>query len=1099
MKKSKIRSHHTRSQGPSARPVTARRLLVETLCERRVLATVTGMVFSDTNDDWRAAAHEVKLADRLVFADHNDNGLPDDGEPFALTDIDGNFSLEQLGSDDQIIRLFGGSAVQQPQFPLLPRGIAPAIDLGELQFAAESGKLRLDPFGHRAAILSQHGITIADLASRESYAVQVGATPVDFAFLADGSLLVLATDGLGNQAFHVAADGLVQPVDLLADAWSDGDVLPRGDSSAPAAFAGWTAISVDADGHGVLIPRGDGGPVVVHQLISASGGISSWDTATSVDPNATLAGGGAVTTVIAEPSELGLALSLWSNSSGTVIGAPQIAVEGGERLLAYSDPTGLAYVLLSADADETGRSVAVLDASSAFAPLQTIPGLGNFIAIDTQRSVVFAWSSETSRLRAIDALTAETVADWLIEPPLAGEPLELAFDSAANELVVLGTAGLATVPLDRVDAHRVTLNGSVPSYQLRFAAQATTENQPPLFVDPLEFEVIQGEALTLSPHGLLWHALDPDGDPLVVVRTSSPEHGVATVAPDGTMSFLPDAGFVGTDSFRALLHDGQTASAETIVKINVLPAVVPEPELTITVHPVPENIYPGFVVGEIEVLGFGGRPLIYTIADPRFEVIDGFIVVAPGALLNYEDQDLITTSVTAWDEETDVAVTRTFSVQLTDEDDAIADIQPRSAAVHENVAGELIAELMVIDEDAEQLFFFSVDDDRFEIHHRNLRLKPGVSLDYEAGSQITIQITATDAFGGGNSLTVPFTIEVIDAAEAAGTIALTNDTVMEWVPGAEVGEVIVDGLPLANRYVASVDDSRFEIVGGLLKLRPEEYLTFATQQEAQLVITVRDSGQAFPAMSETFVVSVLENGNPFHNSQSPYDVNSDGIVTPLDALLIINALSRNGGGGPITSFSPPGRYWDVNGDGLITPLDALLIINYINRQNRNQGLSEPEAQVQTPPPETDAQQDAGPRQIAGPANEIVTPRSQLIAEGFDARDAEPEPRRPAPTAAELAPAIEVSLVAESAREPFATQLAVRGDRLREIVSQRRELAADWERAINGVRSQLPALEQRLKTLLTPDQLVILEHRFAGIDHTRLIARIDTLLGRLDRA
>src|SRR5690606_25541665 len=168
-----------------------------------------------------------------------------------------------------------------------------------------------------------------------------------------------------------------------------------------------------------------------------------------------------------------------------------------------------------------------------------------------------------------------------------------------------------------------------------------------------------------------------------------------------------------------------------------------------------------------------------------------------------------------------------------------------------------------------------------EIHHRNLRLKPGVSLNYEAGSEVIVHITATDALGGGNSLTVPFTIEVIDVAESASSIALTNNTVMEWVPGAEVGEILVDGLPLGPSYVASVDDSRFEIVGGLLKLREEEFLSFSTQQEAQLIISVRDSGQVFPAVSETFLVIVLENENPFHNPGSPYDVNSDGMVTPL--------------------------------------------------------------------------------------------------------------------------------------------------------------------------------------------------------------------------
>jgi len=90
------------------------------------------------------------------------------------------------------------------------------------------------------------------------------------------------------------------------------------------------------------------------------------------------------------------------------------------------------------------------------------------------------------------------------------------------------------------------------------------------------------------------------------------------------------------------------------------------------------------------------------------------------------------------------------------------------------------------------------------------------------------------------------------------------------------------------------------------------------------------------------LIEVLENDNPFHNPESPFDVNSDDEVTPLDALLILNALSQNGAAGPISQFPPPGRYWDVNGDGMITPLDALLILNYLNVRNRTAAVSEPE-------------------------------------------------------------------------------------------------------------------------------------------------------------
>jgi hypothetical protein len=71
---------------------------------------------------------------------------------------------------------------------------------------------------------------------------------------------------------------------------------------------------------------------------------------------------------------------------------------------------------------------------------------------------------------------------------------------------------------------------------------------------------------------------------------------------------------------------------------------------------------------------------------------------------------------------------------------------------------------------------------------------------------------------------------------------------------------------------------------------------------------------------------------PWRNPIDPYDVNDDGLVTPLDVLLIINELNRIGRGPllpPSGSQTPP-PYVDVSGDNDVTPIDALLVINALN-------------------------------------------------------------------------------------------------------------------------------------------------------------------------
>ncbi len=65
------------------------------------------------------------------------------------------------------------------------------------------------------------------------------------------------------------------------------------------------------------------------------------------------------------------------------------------------------------------------------------------------------------------------------------------------------------------------------------------------------------------------------------------------------------------------------------------------------------------------------------------------------------------------------------------------------------------------------------------------------------------------------------------------------------------------------------------------------------------------------------------------NPANPLDASDDGDVSPLDALLVINALNRRGAGE--STHESRKYYLDTNGDGSLTPLDALLIINQLNR------------------------------------------------------------------------------------------------------------------------------------------------------------------------
>lgn len=79
---------------------------------------------------------------------------------------------------------------------------------------------------------------------------------------------------------------------------------------------------------------------------------------------------------------------------------------------------------------------------------------------------------------------------------------------------------------------------------------------------------------------------------------------------------------------------------------------------------------------------------------------------------------------------------------------------------------------------------------------------------------------------------------------------------------------------------------------------------------------------------------------PYQNSLNRFDVSGDGSISPIDVLMIINALNTPGNKTlttPTTSPSTPFVYFDTSGDNFISPIDALLVINAINSGGQSEG------------------------------------------------------------------------------------------------------------------------------------------------------------------
>ncbi len=79
---------------------------------------------------------------------------------------------------------------------------------------------------------------------------------------------------------------------------------------------------------------------------------------------------------------------------------------------------------------------------------------------------------------------------------------------------------------------------------------------------------------------------------------------------------------------------------------------------------------------------------------------------------------------------------------------------------------------------------------------------------------------------------------------------------------------------------------------------------------------------------------------PLHNGLIATDVNKDFTVSPLDALLVINALHKQSAGQSASGEGEGSKpsFVDVSGDGIVSPLDALLVINELNAEGEGNML-----------------------------------------------------------------------------------------------------------------------------------------------------------------
>jgi len=133
-------------------------------------------------------------------------------------------------------------------------------------------------------------------------------------------------------------------------------------------------------------------------------------------------------------------------------------------------------------------------------------------------------------------------------------------------------AGFVGVDSFTYQASDGTLTSGTATVAITVLAQ---QQQAPTAVDD-QYVANEGGTLVITTPGVLINDSSPNGNPLTAEVVDPPSNGTLVLNPDGSFTYIPNPGFIGTDSFTYRNTDGVSFSNSASVAIAVLP-VAPQP------------------------------------------------------------------------------------------------------------------------------------------------------------------------------------------------------------------------------------------------------------------------------------------------------------------------------------------------------------------------------------------------------------------------------------------------------------------------------------------------------------------------------------------
>jgi hypothetical protein len=296
-----------------------------------------------------------------------------------------------------------------------------------------------------------------------------------------------------------------------------------------------------------------------------------------------------------------------NDNSGLFATPPAIAADGTLTYTPAANAGGTATVTVRAR-DDGGTANGGEDTSQAHTFTITVTSVNDPPVAVADTATV---AEDSSNGVTFDVLTNDTDVD-------TGDVLSVAgYDAAAlvgGALAANGGGSFTYTPdpgFAGVETFTYTIrDGAGATAVATVTITVTTVPHPPVAGDDA-YTTPQDTVLSASAPGVLANDGDPDGDP-ITVQTSplvSPTNGAVAIASDGSFTYTPMSGFVGSDSFTYRIDDGTGRSAGGTVTITVTAT----PPASSTLFFQPSGASP-----EIWDLGLATAP-----AAPRLSDLDG--------------------------------------------------------------------------------------------------------------------------------------------------------------------------------------------------------------------------------------------------------------------------------------------------------------------------------------------------------------------------------------------------------------------------------------------------------------------------------------------